>query len=39
MATTPAAQIDVSETHNFEFETQKKESETLLVQRESLSQE
>jgi hypothetical protein len=34
-----AARKGFSETHNLEFETQKNERETLLGQRESLSQE
>jgi hypothetical protein len=39
MNTLPIARKGFSETHNLEFETQKNERETLLVQRESLSQE
>ncbi len=39
MTTLPAARTGFSETHNLEFETQKNERETLLVQRESPSQE
>jgi hypothetical protein len=39
MITLPAARTGFSETHNLEFETQKNERETLLVQRESPSQE
>ena len=38
MNTLPIARNGFSETHNLEFETQKNERETLLVQRESLSQ-
>jgi hypothetical protein len=34
-----AARMGFPKTHNLEFETQKNERETLLVQRESLSQE
>jgi hypothetical protein len=39
MNTLPIARNGFSETHNLEFETQKNERETLLVQRESPSQE
>jgi hypothetical protein len=39
MTTSPAAWLGFSETHKLEFETQKNERETLLGQRESLSQE
>jgi len=39
MNTLPIARKGFSETHNLEFETQKNERETLLVQRESPSQE
>ena len=39
MNTLPIARKGFSETHNLEFETQKNERETLLVKRESLSQE
>jgi hypothetical protein len=38
MNTLRIARKGFSETHNLEFETQKNERETLLVQRESLSQ-